>query len=93
MRCGKNIIHQKIFKRGEKMITKIKGKKFDGDMLSIEEEDTLDKGTIIEINQFKKELKKIKSQKYAFDDEEWFNGMVGLSVPILNTVEVGDVLL
>ena len=42
------------------------------------------KNTIIEINQFKRELKKINSQKYAFDDEEWFNGMVGLSVPIFN---------
>ena len=42
------------------------------------------KNTIIEINQFKKELKKINSQKYAFDDEEWFNGMVGVSVPIFN---------
>ena len=42
------------------------------------------KNTIIEINQFKKELKKISSQKYAFDDEEWVNGMVGVSVPILN---------
>ena len=42
------------------------------------------KNTIIEINQFKKELKKISSQKYAFDDEEWFNGMVGVSVPIFN---------
>ena len=42
------------------------------------------KNTIIEINQFKKELRKINSQKYAFDDEEWFNGMVGVSVPIFN---------
>ena len=42
------------------------------------------KNTIIEISQFKKELKKINSQKYAFDDEEWFNGMVGVSVPIFN---------
>ena len=42
------------------------------------------KNTIIEINQFKRELKKINSQKYAFDDEEWFNGMVGVSVPIFN---------
>ena len=42
------------------------------------------KNTIIEISQFKKELKKINSQKYAFDDEEWFNGMVGLAVPIFN---------
>ena len=39
---------------------------------------------IIDIHQFKKELKKIKNQGYAFDDEEWFNGMVGLSVPIFN---------
>ena len=42
------------------------------------------KNTIIEISQFKKELRKINSQKYAFDDEEWFNGMVGVSVPIFN---------
>ena len=42
------------------------------------------KNTIIEINQFKKELRKINSQKYAFDDEEWFDGMVGVSVPIFN---------
>ena len=33
----------------------------------------------------KKELKKIKNQGYAFDDEEWFNGMVGISVPIFNS--------
>ena len=43
------------------------------------------KNTITDISQFKKELKKIKNQKYAFDDEEWFNGMVGLSVPIFNS--------
>ena len=42
------------------------------------------KNTITEISQFKKELKKIKNQGYAFDDEEWFNGMVGVSVPIFN---------
>ena len=42
------------------------------------------KNTIIEISQFKKELRKINSQKYAFDDEEWFDGMVGVSVPIFN---------
>jgi len=42
------------------------------------------KNTIIEISQFKKELNKIKKQGYAFDDEEWFNGMVGLSIPITN---------
>ena len=42
------------------------------------------KNTIIEINQFKKEIKKITKQGYAFDDEEWFNGMVGVSVPIFN---------
>ena len=43
------------------------------------------KNTITDISQFKKELKKIKNQGYAFDDEEWFNGMVGLSVPIFNS--------
>ena len=43
------------------------------------------KNTIIEINQFKKEIKKITKQGYAFDDEEWFNGMVGISVPIFNS--------
>tara|TARA_A100001015_G_scaffold304443_1_gene395634 strand:- start:248 stop:1009 length:762 start_codon:yes stop_codon:yes gene_type:complete len=43
------------------------------------------KNTITDINQFKKELKKIKNQGYAFDDEEWFNGMVGVSVPIFNS--------
>ena len=43
------------------------------------------KNTIIDISQFKKELNKIKKQKYAFDDEEWFNGMVGISVPITNS--------
>ena len=43
------------------------------------------KNTITEISQFKKEIKKIKVQGYAFDDEEWFNGMVGLSVPIFNS--------
>ena len=42
------------------------------------------KNTITEISQFKKELNKIKKQGYAFDDEEWFNGMVGLSLPITN---------
>ena len=42
------------------------------------------KNTITDISEFKKELKKIKNQGYAFDDEEWFNGMVGISVPIFN---------
>ncbi len=42
------------------------------------------KNTITDISQFKKELKKIKKQGYAFDDEEWFDGMVGVSVPIFN---------
>ena len=45
------------------------------------------KNTITDISQFKKEIKKIKNQGYAFDDEEWFNGMVGLSVPIFNSDE------
>ena len=43
------------------------------------------KNTIIDIAQFKKEIKKIKNQGYAFDDEEWFDGMVGVSVPIFNS--------
>ena len=43
------------------------------------------KNTITDISNFKKELKKIKSQGYAFDNEEWFNGMVGVSVPIFNS--------
>ena len=43
------------------------------------------KNTITDISDFKKELKKIKNQGYAFDDEEWFNGMVGISVPIFNS--------
>ena len=42
------------------------------------------KNTITDISQFKKELNKINKQGYAFDDEEWFNGMVGLSLPIKN---------
>ena len=45
------------------------------------------KNTITDISQFKKEIKKIKNQGYAFDDEEWFNVMVGLSVPIFNSDE------
>ena len=43
------------------------------------------RNTITDITDFKKELKKIKNQGYAFDNEEWFNGMVGLSVPIFNS--------
>ena len=42
------------------------------------------KNTITEISQFKKELIKINKQGYAFDNEEWFNGMVGVSLPITN---------
>ena len=36
------------------------------------------KNTIIDISQFKREIKKIQNQGYAFDDEEWFDGMVGV---------------
>ena len=43
------------------------------------------KNTITDISEFKKELKKIKNQGYAFDDEEWFDGMAGISVPIFNS--------
>jgi len=43
------------------------------------------KNTITDISNFKKELRKIKNQGYAFDNEEWFNGMAGISVPIFNS--------
>ena len=43
------------------------------------------KNTIIDVVKFKKELNKIKKQGYAYDDEEWFNGMVGISLPITNS--------
>ena len=43
------------------------------------------KNTITDISEFKKELKRIKNQGYAFDNEEWFNGMAGISVPIFNS--------
>ena len=43
------------------------------------------KNTITDIKKFTKELLKIKKQGYAFDDEEWFNGMVGISLPITNS--------
>ena len=43
------------------------------------------KNTITDIINFKKELKKIKNQGYAFDDEEWFDGMAGISVPIFSS--------
>ena len=43
------------------------------------------KNTIVDIVKFKKELNKIKKQNYAYDDEEWFNGMVGISLPITNS--------
>ena len=38
----------------------------------------------VTLTDFKKELNKINKQGYAFDDEEWFNGMVGVSLPITN---------
>ena len=43
------------------------------------------KNTITDIDKFKKELNKINKQGFAFDDEEWFNGMVGISLPITNS--------
>ena len=43
------------------------------------------KNTITDISNFKKELKKINNQGYVFDDEQWFDGMAGNSVPIFNT--------
>ena len=46
------------------------------------------KNTITDIKRFKKELGDIKKQGYSFDDEEWFNGMVGVSVPIKNSKNI-----
>ena len=43
------------------------------------------KNTISELSIFKKELIKFIRHGYAFDNEEWFNGMVGLSLPIKNS--------
>ena len=42
------------------------------------------KNTITDVVQFEEEIKKIKNSGYAFDDEEWFAGMVGVSIPIKN---------
>ena len=42
------------------------------------------KNTITDVVQFEEEIKKIKNSGHAFDDEEWFAGMVGVSIPIKN---------
>ena len=42
------------------------------------------RNTIVSVAKFKSELSRIKRQDYALDDEEWFDDMVGASVPIRN---------
>ena len=36
------------------------------------------------VQHWKHSIIKINKQGYAFDNEEWFNGMVGVSLPITN---------
>ena len=42
------------------------------------------RNTITGNGKFSTELQKIEKQGYALDNEEWFNDMVGASVPIMN---------
>ena len=42
------------------------------------------RNTIISVRKFESELSRIKGQDYALDNEEWFDDMVGASVPIRN---------
>ena len=42
------------------------------------------RNTIVSVRKFKTELTRIKQQGYALDNEEWFDDMVGASVPIRN---------
>ena len=42
------------------------------------------RNTIVSIRKFTMELSRIKRQGYALDNEEWFDDMVGASVPIRN---------
>ena len=42
------------------------------------------RNTIVSVRKFKAELSRIRQQDYALDDEEWFDDMVGASVPIRN---------
>ena len=42
------------------------------------------RNTIVSVKKFKAELSRIRLQGFALDDEEWFDDMVGASVPIRN---------
>ena len=42
------------------------------------------RNTIVSVRKFKTELSRIKGQGFALDNEEWFDDMVGASVPIRN---------
>lgn len=42
------------------------------------------RNTIVSVGKFESELSRIKRQGYALDNEEWFDDMVGASVPIRN---------
>ena len=42
------------------------------------------RNTIVSVRKFKTELSRIKRQGFALDNEEWFDDMVGASVPIHN---------
>ena len=44
-------------------------------------------GRCISSRQFSSELEAIRERRYALDDEEWFDGMVGASVPTTNGKE------
>lgn len=45
------------------------------------------RNTITSSRRFSSELETIRERHYALDDEEWFDGMVGASVPITNGKE------
>ena len=42
------------------------------------------RNTIVSVKKFTMELSRINQQGYALDNEEWFDDMVGASVPIRN---------
>ena len=51
------------------------------------------RNTIVKEKPFAAELKRIRQRGYALDDEEWFDGMVGASVPIRNGSEAACAFL
>lgn len=42
------------------------------------------RNTIVEANRFEGELNEIRSAGYSLDNEEWFDDMVGASVPVFS---------